>query len=264
MKTYLIVLFFILSNAVSAQKILTFNSEIIPYTDTTLVFVPENYNSSNAYPLIFLLHGWDGNYAQWNSIMGGLQSLSDQYNFIICCPDGFNDSWYVDSPLKSNSQFETFFFSILAPALQKQFQIDPLNIFITGLSMGGHGALTLFAKHPHFFNAAASTSGILDITDFADKWGISKYLGEYTSKAENWKRNTVYNLLENLKDKGKEIFFDCGTEDFAYKVNQKAYSRCRELNIKAAFLSQPGNHNREYWRKSLPFHLEFFRMRLKK
>lgn len=265
MKKYIIVFLLVILLKINfAQKVHTFNSDLLPDTDTTLVFVPNDYNPSDRYPLVILLHGWSGNYAQWDGIMGGLQQLANQYNFIICCPDGFYDSWYVNSPIKSNSQFETFFISILIPSLRKEYYIDANNIFISGLSMGGHGALTLFLKNSALFNSAASTSGILDITEFPDKWGIAKVMGNYESHQEQWKDNTVFYLLENLKDIEKEILFDCGTEDFAYKVNEKTYAKCRELNIKAAFITRPGNHHRNYWNTSLPYHMEFFRMHLKK
>lgn len=246
-----------------AQEVLTFDSELIPATDTVYVFLPDKYTDSDVYPLLYLLHGWDGNYDQWNSIMGGLRKAADQYGFIICCPDGFKDSWYVNSPLRSNSQFEKFFFTVLTPSLHNKYKIDTANIFISGLSMGGHGALTLFLKHSDYFNSAASTSGILDITQFPKNWGIADYLGSYDSGQETWKKNSVYYLLDNL-DKNREFFFDCGTEDFAYKVNTDTYLRCRELGIKASFLSQPGTHNREYWKKALPFHFEYFKRCIKK
>lgn len=264
MKRFLLIsLFIITSGSAFTQQLLTFNTDFNPKVDSTLVFIPVDYNQQSSYPLVFLLHGWDGTSAQWNEIMGGLQSIADRYHFILCCPDGTKDCWYLDSPTIPNSQFEKFFFSVLVPELQKKYTIDSKNIFITGLSMGGHGALSLFLKHPGFFNSAASTSGILDITEFPENWGMSRYLGSFQTNEAAWKNNSVFYLLDSLKDKDKEFLFDCGTEDFAYNVNLKTYQKCRDLKLKAAFISQPGTHSRDYWKKALPLQLEFFRVHLK-
>jgi S-formylglutathione hydrolase FrmB len=40
---------------------------------------------------------------------------------------------------------------------------DRKGRFITGLSMGGHGAMYLSAKHPELFSAAGSMSGVADM-----------------------------------------------------------------------------------------------------
>lgn len=133
-------LFLILSIEVFPQDTLLINADYIPYTDTALVFYPKDYNPDTSYPLLFMFHGCTGNYAQWNEI-ANLDSIADKEGFIIVTPDGFYSSWYVNSPVINNSQYETFFFNNLVPSIFHKFNIDKKNIFITGLSMGGHGAM---------------------------------------------------------------------------------------------------------------------------
>ena len=117
----------------------------LPSADQYLIVTPENYNTRNDYPLIILLHGWSGNYQQWNSIID-LQDLANAYNFVIVCPDGFYDSWYLNNPLKPEVQYEDFFWQDFIPYLKNNYSIDSNNVFISGLSMGGHGAITLYLK----------------------------------------------------------------------------------------------------------------------
>lgn len=259
MKKILLILLLISLKQACGQSLLVKDSKNIPHADSSLVFVPEGYNETQSYPLLVMLHGWSGNYKHWNELSGGLQKYADKYQFIIVCPDGFYDSWYLDSPINPKSQFETFFIKEFLPEVESRYRVDKANIYITGLSMGGHGAMMMLLKHPDIFRSAGSTSGILDITEFPDRWSMLNALGKYSEHPENWEKNTDILLLENIKDLNKEIIFDCGTEDFAYNVNKRFNEKCISLKIKATFISQPGNHNRQYWNKSIENHFRFFK-----
>lgn len=259
MKKLLIILLLISIKHVYCQDLLILDSKNIPHADTSMVFTPKDYSESRAYPLLIMLHGWSGNYSQWNDVTEGLQKYADKYQFIIVCPDGFYDSWYLDSPINPRSRYETFFINELLPHIKSKFHTDTSNIFITGLSMGGHGAMLMLLKHPGIFKSAGSASGILDITEFPDRWSMLNALGKYSEKPENWKKNSDIFLLDNIKGLDKEIIFDCGTEDFAYNVNKRFNERCIALKIRATFISQPGNHSRQYWNKTIDNHFRFFR-----
>jgi S-formylglutathione hydrolase FrmB len=255
-KVFFIIL--ILSSVnIFSQDTLFVNADYIPHTDTTLVFVPSNYNPANSYPMLFMLHGYSGNYAQWNLIIN-LDSVAKHDGIIIVCPDGFYDSWYVNSPLRKNSQYEKFFFENLVPALFQKYSIDKKNIFITGLSMGGHGAIYLFLHHPDFFRSAGSTSGILDLTAFPENWSLPKIFGSYTLHQNTWRKNSDIALLNAFKDKKREFIVDCGTEDFAFNVNKSFYETCLILGVHIKFISGPGAHTKEYWAQSVKAHLAFF------
>ena len=256
-RIFFIILFY--SILTFPQDSLFFNADYIPHTDTTLIFKPANYNSSNAYPLLFMLHGWSGNYAQWSRI-ANLQHYADADSFIIVCPDGFYDSWYINSPVRKNSQFEKFFFKNLVPGIFKKYNIDKKNIFITGLSMGGHGAMYLFLKHPDFFKSAGSTSGILDITAFPKNWELPEYLGPMKSDSALWKKYSDIYLLKNIANWKMPILVDCGKDDFSYNVNLNFVHKCKQLNIPLVFLTGSGNHSYKYWEKSIIKHFEFFKI----
>ncbi len=257
--TFTLLLTLILSLKLFSQDTLFFKADYLPAVDTVLVFTPEGYSSDNdPLPVVYLLHGWAGSYKQWPK-NSPLQEYADFYNMILVCPDGFYDGWYFDNPFRPEIQFEKFFWNDLAPEIDSKYNINPQFRFITGLSMGGHGAVTLFLKNPSYFLSAGSTSGILDITKFTDRWALKAGLGEYSEYPENWKNNSAIYLLENLEGFDKTIFFDCGTEDFAFDVNHAFFQKCRELKIKAQFTARPGKHSHDYWRASLPHHLDYFK-----
>ena len=101
----------------------------------SLIVIPDEYeNESTFTSAVMLLHGYGGNYLDWKK-HANLDSIADESNFIIICPDGSTNSWYLDSPVDLNSQYETYFIKELIPQLREKYLIDQLAI--TGLSMGG-------------------------------------------------------------------------------------------------------------------------------
>lgn len=263
MKKYLLIILLTLYTCSSAQELLLLNSAYIPHTDTSYVFIPKNAVSTDHFPTVIMMHGWAGSYKQWNEIID-LQNIADSLRFILICPDGFYDSYYINSPVREDSQFESFFWEVFIPAIFNKYPIDKKNLFITGLSMGGHGAISLFLKRPDLFNAAATTSGLLDLTAFPNRSTIKGAAGNTEDYSNVWKENSAINLLTNIVGKNRTIYLDCGTEDFLYETNIKFKERCQSLGINLVTKFQPGTHNKEYWNKSIKDHFTFFTSMLKK
>ncbi|KQR71926.1 alpha/beta hydrolase family protein [Pedobacter sp. Leaf176] len=247
----------------TAQKKIVFNSKNLHQADTTWIFMPKNLTEKDKVPAIFLLHGFGGNYKQWNTIMDA-QKYADEYHCIIICPDGLVKSWYINSPAKTDWQYETFFFDELLPKIEKDYPIDGANLFITGLSMGGHGALWLFLKHPEKFRSAGSTSGGVNLRDAIGKFGVPELLGNPDKDSDIWLKYSVIKNIDKLAGSKKEIIFDCGAGDFFYQSNNALKEKCDSLKINATYISQPGNHNSDYWKKSIRQQFEFFSKRFSK
>ena len=95
-----------------------------------------------AHARLYLLHGYSGSYMTWQRDVTDLRPLADAYGMIIACPDGEN-SWYWDSPLDPASQFETFVSQEFPDWIDAHYPTIPSREgrAVTGLSMGGHGAL---------------------------------------------------------------------------------------------------------------------------
>ncbi len=227
--------------------------------DTVWVFAPANASDHIPFPLVYLLHGWSGNHKQWNSIID-CQEYADNYGFIIVCPDGLYDSWYIDSPVESENQFSSFFTLKLIPTITEKFKVQKDNVFITGLSMGGHGALYLFEMNPSYFRSAGSLSGVLDLTDWTKYYGISMILDlENSENADELSYNySVIGNMEKLSSTNKEFIVSCGTEDPFYNLNEEFIQSCNENNISVKFIQNQGGHNAIYWRSSIDAHFDFF------
>lgn len=225
----------------------------------TVVILPDAYEQQKDFPVVYLLHGYGGNYADWVNKAPGIKALADKYSMIIVCPDGGNGSWYWDSPIDDSFQYETFVSKELVEWVDGNYKSNASREgrAITGLSMGGHGALYVALKHQDVFGAAGSTAGGVDIRPFPLNWDMAKRLGSYAENHKRWEENTVVNMLHLLTPKSLELVIDCGTADFFNPVNQELHRKMLFNNIEHTFISQPGAHNWDYWKKSIPYQLLF-------
>src|SRR5258705_11221008 len=67
---------------------------------------------------------------------------------------------------------------------------------ITGLSMGGHGAMFLGFRHSEFFGACGSMSGLMDLASTKNKYELMKRIGDTIQQAGSWKNFYVMYLVE--------------------------------------------------------------------
>ncbi len=226
------------------------------------VVVPEQYFDPDLqeeqFPVVYLLHGADGSYRDWPT-KADLDDLASEYGVLIVCPDG-QDSWYFDSPIDPKMQFETFITQELVDYVDGHYRTIPERKFraITGLSMGGHGALWCAWRHTDVFGACGSMSGGVDISHFPDRWNINKRLGAYADNKQRWQEHSVISLVPTLKDNVQDIIIDDGAEDFFYKVNCDLHDALLKKGIKHDFIIRPGNHSWTYWVNSLDYQMLFF------
>lgn len=226
----------------------------------TVVIVPENYSALDSLPVVYLLHGYSGNYADWVNKAPEIKDLADRYHFIIVCPDGGYGSWYWDSPVDPLFQYETFVSKELVDWVDTNYKTirNRKGRAITGLSMGGHGALYLAIRHLDVYGAGGSTAGGVDIRPFPLNWDMAKRLGSYADNPERWEKHTVINLLHRLTPDALALVIDCGTSDFFYGVNEQLHRKLLERNIPHTYITGPGAHNWEYWQQSICYQLLYF------
>lgn len=225
----------------------------------TVTILPENYNTGTEFPVLYLLHGYGGNYADWIKRAPELRELADRYSMIIVCPDGGVGSWYWDSEVDDSFQYETFVSKELVQWVDEEFKTrqDRGARAITGLSMGGHGALYLAMRHQDVFGAGGSMSGGVDIRPFPLRWDMAKRLGSYAENPERWERHTVINQTHLLTPGSLELLIDCGTEDFFYEVNESLHDKLLARNIPHSYIVRPGAHNWDYWKDAIHYQVLF-------
>ncbi|NOY78658.1 MAG: esterase family protein [Calditrichaeota bacterium] len=255
----LIFLFYSLYGSEKNLRTITHESRYLKKSVSFIIYLPNDYQTTQKhYPVLYLLHGAYGCYRDWVE-KTDVENLADHYDFILVFPDGNPFGWYVDSPLDSASQYESYIVKELIPYVDHHFRTraDRWHRGICGLSMGGHGAISLAEKHPDLFGSASSLSGILDITQHPHQWHIADRLGPYSEFPKRWKANSCYYLAPKLVGAHVALLFDVGRSDFSYPENVRFHLRLDSLGVKHIFEVYEGSHNWTYWGRHIGEHLAF-------
>jgi S-formylglutathione hydrolase FrmB len=218
-------------------------------------------NTQERYPVVYLLHGYGGNYAQWSKISPQLAKTADDLKLIFVCPDGGKGSWYFDSPIDSTIRYESYITKELVPFIDANFPTKAVSKSraITGLSMGGHGAMYLALRHTDLFGAAGSTSGGVDFRPFPDNWDIKNALGNFENNKERWYDYTVMRQVELITNNQLALIIDCGIDDFFMPVNRALHEKLLQLKINHDYIERPGSHTYTYWSGNIDYQILFFK-----
>lgn len=245
------------------------------------VTTPASYQSGDQkYPVLYLLHGGSGAFRDWHKNVtepGLVGRMAEEYNLIIVTPGVGPASYYFDSPKLDSVRYETYFVSELIPHIDKTYRTlaRKESRAITGLSMGGHGAITLSAKHPELFVAAGSMSGIMNID--TRMWKVPEefrnlrlesqkvMLGsDLNYDAPNFSQFTAVGLVDRMKANGIALIIDCGVDDFLIDTNRQIHQLLLENGTPHEYIERPGAHTWPYWTEALPVHLLFINKYLKR
>lgn len=223
--------------------------KILPYG----VVLPPRYGLITSrrirYPVLYLLHGWRGDYNSWTKQTALMQHAAD-YQMIIVTPEGGN-GWYTDSATVPSDQYETYLMRELIADVDSRFRTigDRRGRSIAGVSMGGYGALKFGFKHPEKFSFAASMSGALDATVRTDDASIMQTFGQPESPARQ--NNDLARLARQFPADRQALlpyfYLDCGTDDPWLISNRDFSSVLLERKIVHEYRQLPGNHLWPYW-----------------
>ncbi|MDR3219529.1 MAG: esterase family protein [Dysgonamonadaceae bacterium] len=246
------------ANAAQVDSIAV-ESEAMKTSIKAIVIQSDKALQGQTCPVIYLLNGYSGNEKQWPGIKPDLPKIADENGLIFVCPDGKN-SWYLDSPLDKTSQYETFISFELVAYIDQNYQTiaDPQHRAITGLSMGGHGALFNAFRHKDIFGAVGSMSGAVDIRQRGDNFGLVHLLGDITKNPETWEVHSVLNQIEKIASGDLAIIFDCGVSDFCFPLNEALNKALLEKKIDHDYITRPGEHNATYWKNAIDYQILFF------
>ena len=226
----------------------------------SVVILPENYNVKKHYPVVYLLHGYIDNYASWIKKVPAIKTLTTDHQFIVVCPDGGFSSWYFDSPIDSTFQYESSITRDLLAYIDTHYSTNPDRSAraITGLSMGGHGALYIAMRNPKLFGSAGSMSGGVDLRASTKMFDIAKRIGSIESSHAEWDNRSVINMVNDLKNNELNLIIDCGVSDFYYLINAGLHRRLMSLKIDHDYIERPGEHNWQYWDNSIRYQFLYF------
>jgi S-formylglutathione hydrolase FrmB len=272
----LLVLFCAPAHAAGRAECRSVPSKILARPVAYCVLLPPSYDSDKArrYPVLYFLHGLGQN-EQALLDSGGwslIQDLWDQKkigDFLIVAPDG-DRSFFINSR-DGRQRYEDFFVKEFLPFIESHYRVREgrRNRGITGISMGGYGALHLAFAHPELFGSVSAHSAALIAKlpqanlGASGETALSRALGgSFGTPFDRafWDRNSPFTLARNRPPPvGLKIYFDCGSED-AFGFNrgaQEFHDLLVSRGIRHEFHLYPGGHDLSYFAEHLPASLEF-------
>lgn len=256
------------------------HSDILKQRLRYCVYLPDGYDASpktgKKYPVLYFLHGLgDNEQTLFNS--GGwtlLDDLRHQHkmgDFLIAAPDG-RRTFYINSA-DGKVRYSDFFLREFVPHIEKAYRVlgTRAGRAISGISMGGYGALRFAFANPEMFSAVSAQSAAL-ITESPQQLDaaagsgapLTKVLGAVFGDpidAAHWSANDPFVLAKkNVAGiRRLAIYFNCGQDD-NYGFEKGAAKLDRELRaegVKHEYHPYPGDHSITYFLSHFAEVMEF-------
>ncbi|HEX7914065.1 MAG TPA: alpha/beta hydrolase family protein [Paraburkholderia sp.] len=244
------------------SRVVTIPSAAMHKSLEATVVLPDQYargKGADRFPVVYLLHGSGGDYTDWtaNSQIG---KLADRYHVILVMPDGGHESWYIDSPVDRRSLYETYVGTEVVAFVDTHFRTIAKKQAraITGLSMGGFGALHIALDRPDTFGAAGSISGAVDPRGCEDEPGITQIFGDPVRHAAFWNNEAIVANARSFGDAHIALTIDCGVNDSLVQSNRMLHERLVELGVPHDYAERPGGHTWKYWGNAVQYQVLFF------
>lgn len=258
------------------------NSQILKRSVHYCVYLPSGYDAGAAqtpprrYPLLYFLHGLgDNEQTLFNS--GGWTLLDDLRNqhkigdFLIAAPEG-RRSFYINSA-DGSVRYSDFFLQEFMPHIERKYRVRAgrEGHAISGISMGGYGALRLAFAHPELFSAVSAQSAAL-ITesprelDAASQTGapLAGVLAPVFGKPINtphWNENSPFVLAKRdaLALRKLSIYLNCGQEDnYGFEKGAAVlHDQLLKEGVKHEYHAYPGDHGFTYFMSHFGEVMEF-------
>jgi enterochelin esterase-like enzyme len=223
-------------------------------------YVPRGIKAQKL-PLVILLHGIYGSHWAWifkggaHRVLNRLIEHEGLPPMMLAMPsDGLwgDGSGYVQH---ADADYVKWIVDeVPAAAALVEPNIVGGKRFITGLSMGGYGALRLGALHADQFAAISAHSSATALAQLMDA------VQEPASAFDLTERDPLQ-AIECLKANAHRLpplRFDCGTDDFLLEPNRALHRDLDRAQIPHEYVEFPGAHTWDYWHEHLADSLRFF------
>lgn len=241
----------------------------MPSSVRCLVILPPSYaaSPSRRYPVLYFLHdGYgDGRTLQRRGVAAdALERMRDGRlpEFLIVAPDG-SGSWFSDSH-DGKMLYEKFLTADLPLWVASRYRVltGQASRGITGISMGGYGAVKTALRHPDLYGSVSSLSGALIPFGWEDlkrynvvaRYSLKRIFGE-DEHDNSLDENDAWNVLWGscFVAPPFEVHMRGGTEDL-YGLERVAAQYGMLLNergVPTTVVIEPGTHDWKYWRRAM-------------
>lgn len=219
------------------------------------VLLPPDYNEDVQYPVMYLLHGLDGDHNEWKNngkpaqIIGNLIDNGEAREMIVVMPNARARENDAGGPSDSHSvphfqafnNFKNDLLNDLMPYMKANFSIAEgrESTAIAGLSMGGRTALYIGISEPEMFGYVGAFSPAIGVLPYDVE-------PEGLFKPEEFKLPDLYN--------GKNFVMIC-TANYDSVVHETPVEYAQKLIENGTkimfFMRQGGDHGWDTWKDGL-------------
>lgn len=248
-------------------------SKILARSVSYCIVLPASFDTDKAkrFPILYELHGLGDNEqffvhsGLWN-LVEDQRECGELKDFLIATPAG-GASFYINSK-DGKVSYENFLLQEFFPFIEKKYRASPgrANRAISGVSMGGYGALHLAFRHPQLFSSVSAHSAALmeKLPAFVNtpQSPRSRILGAVFGVPPDiafWNANSPITLARSANLAGLKIYFDCGDQDdYGFEAGAAALDRILAARkISHEFHIYPGRHDPGYFAAHIPASLAF-------
>lgn len=212
-------------------------------------------------PLVILLHGVYGSHWAW-ALKGRVHQTARRLieageippMALVMPSDGLRGDGTAYVPLASGN-YERWIVEevplVAGEAVPEVTEASPR--FISGLSMGGFGALRLGARHPEVFRGISAHSAATSLKTLAPFLAEPLPVGESTVEEP-----TALEALVRNRASLPPLRFDCGMDDFLIGHNRDLHAGLDRAGVPHEYEEFAGGHTWEYWEQNVERSLRFF------
>lgn len=251
----------------------TIPSKLLARSVPYCIVLPASFDADKTkrFPILYELHGLGDNEqffvhsGLWN-LVEDLRESGKLKEFLIATPAG-GASFYINSK-DGKVRYEDFLLREFFPFIEKKYRASPgrANRAISGVSMGGYGALHVAFRHPQLFSAVSAHSAALieKLPAFLNvpQSPRARILGGVFGVPPDtafWNANSPLVLARSANLSGLKIYFDCGDQDdFGFETGAEALDQILTARkIPHEFHIYPGRHDPAYFAAHIPASLAF-------
>lgn len=237
-------------------RFLTVQSPALGGRGDIVVYASRADDGATDLPVVVMLHGIYGSFWNW-AFKGGAHRVLDDLvaagavpPMVLVMPsDGLAGegtayrtgtgadygSWIMDDVVDAATE--------MIPGIGPR---SPL--FLTGVSMGGYGAVRLGVRHADRVAAVSAHSAVPDLATLSQFTIIP-----FDTDGHDDLASTLVGASSV-----PPLRFDCGTSDPLVGVNRRLHETLVTAGVDHGYEEFPGDHDWEYWHAHLPDTLRFF------
>ena len=252
-------------------------SELLARSVRYCAFLPASFDQDKTkkFPVLYYLHGLGDNEQSLLNLGGWdmIEELRRQGkvgDFIVLAPAG-GHGFYINSA-NGKIRYEDFLTKEFMPQMEKKYRGEGTRAArgITGVSMGGYGALRLAFKYPNQFEAVSAQMPAL-VSEIPENFNAggpgspSNMMGDVFGSPFNrayWDRNNVFTFAKTdpvAELKRLKIYFDVGNnDDYGFERGaEQLHKLLDSRGVPNEFHVYPGRHDPQFVMRHFSSVVEF-------